>query len=780
MSTSNLQSNNLGRKQIDSVSFSVSARVAMQLGRESISSSVTAILELVKNAYDADAERIRIRFATTRSRRMLIIEDDGEGMDVQALLSKWMVIGTSNKVTARESSHRKRIKAGEKGLGRLGLDRLCGCTRVQSHMEGAAEAVELKINWAKYEASTARLETVKHDVYSIPNLSRDPVSKKEVDYPHGTRLILMGLKDRWDKEQLAELHQELSFLVSPFGDVQDFLIELDTEGVAPHLDGLVQSPDELLDQAYWKVRATIDAEAKVTISMTSAQRTEAYQLAPTAWEDFVKDCGDVPKCGALSFDLYFFHRGGPEDGHDFSRSAISTFLDNNQGVRIYRDGFRVKPYGEPNGEGDWLRLAYRRMQSPGAVSSPGWKVGYNQVCGAVFLTRAGNSELVDQTNREGLVLGDAFKHLVAFGQRTVRFFEASQRAFEKRKAKTPSTDVPPEDKAKANSEAAANALAGLSLLSENLSRQAPTSGSNSQVESPSGTVAISPTDVESVRATLSSVVAEFERTIREKDALIEKQESEKNTMANLASLGILATCFGHDTIAWTGVVSTNANLLHLGLKSKLWMVVPDVEEEVLGQLADLYTESQKIETFGRFALGNIQPVKRRRKAVCVKEVAGQVLKMFKSTFQDEKNIDVDFSQVPDGRCEISAYRIDWESIFANLIANAAWAMGKKGKDDRRIRLAIFEEAEIYRVVFEDSGFGLEVGTEEQIFEAAFSTRRNYRGEQEGTGMGLFIVKSFVVDNSKGKIQAFAKGDLGGAKFVIEVPRLHAEGPKERA
>lgn len=97
------------RKLIDSVSFSVSARVAMQLGRESISSSITAILELVRNAYDADAEWVRIRFATIRSHRVMIIEDRGDGMSEGALRDHWMVLGTANKVTNRRTSGKQRI-----------------------------------------------------------------------------------------------------------------------------------------------------------------------------------------------------------------------------------------------------------------------------------------------------------------------------------------------------------------------------------------------------------------------------------------------------------------------------------------------------------------------------------------------------------------------------------------------------------------------------------------------------------------------------------------------
>ena len=108
----------------------------MQLGRESISNSIVAILELVKNAYDADAETVKIRFGNLdQDRPVLVIEDDGNGMTEQQLREGWLVIGTSNKLLSGQSSRKKRVLTGEKGLGRLGLDRLCEKTVIQSFSE---------------------------------------------------------------------------------------------------------------------------------------------------------------------------------------------------------------------------------------------------------------------------------------------------------------------------------------------------------------------------------------------------------------------------------------------------------------------------------------------------------------------------------------------------------------------------------------------------------------------------------------------------------------------
>ena len=182
----------------------------MQLGRESISNSIVAILELVKNAYDADAEAVRIRFGNlNKANPLLVIEDDGNGMTEQQLREGWLVIGTSNKLLSGRSSRKRRILTGEKGLGRLGLDRLCERTVVHSFSKRNLAELSLKLIGIKYEDTSERLEKIRHNLYRIPKSIEDPITNVPVDVTKGTRLILYDLKDTWTKEFLLALKREL-------------------------------------------------------------------------------------------------------------------------------------------------------------------------------------------------------------------------------------------------------------------------------------------------------------------------------------------------------------------------------------------------------------------------------------------------------------------------------------------------------------------------------------------------------------------------------------------
>lgn len=423
------------RNLIGTFPFSVMARVALQLGRESISNSVVAIAELVKNAYDADAEKVTIQFGgLDTDTPILVIEDDGNGMTQDQLSSRWMVIGTSNKLRSTRSSGKQRVLTGEKGLGRLGLDRLCQKTVIQSFTEEEPRGVELVIDWAKYENLETRLEEIAHSLYGIPKNLQNPINDARESKNKGTRLILYGLKDAWTKEYLLDLKQELTLLVSPFAGINDFCIELCSGIGWDEVDGVIGSA-EMLHVAEWKLNSEITEDGNVRHVMSSVAHGAQFDSGLMPWTEIDHDAKTgKPRCGPLRFEMYFLPRKEVELGTlSYSRTQIEEFLDTNQGIRIYRDNFRVKPYGEPKGNGDWLNLSYRRVQSPqGVAQRPlgGWRVGYNQVIGAVFISRDRNENLVDQTNRESIVEGPAFCDLKVFALEAVRFFEFNRQQFE--------------------------------------------------------------------------------------------------------------------------------------------------------------------------------------------------------------------------------------------------------------------------------------------------------------------------------------------------------------
>ncbi len=767
------------RTPIGHAHFSVEARLAIQLGRESISSSLTAILELVKNAYDADATKLSIRFhGLNTTNPVLVIEDDGFGMTVDDLQNYWMVIGTSNKSKMRKSS-KNRTLTGEKGLGRLGLDRLCKSTIVQSIVKDADEGLELVVDWTKYEQDNARLEDVSHKIYRIPNLSRDPITHNMHDYPHGTRLELVGLKDDWTEETISDLRAELSLLVSPFAGTQDFEIDINSGMSWRSVDGPVKTPMSLLEAAQWKMVASINDDNIVQMRMESAHHKRVYEEPPVAWEKRFPGWGAKPYCGALRFEFYFFPRKTTTFGDQtISLTTVKTFLESNQGIRIYRDGFRVKPYGSPNGDGDWLRLAFRRMSSPEGVAQdpkPGnWRVGYNQVVGAIFVSREKNGELLDQTNREGLVEGRAFTHLRVFAEEAVRFFELNNQDYEMSLERKPSPREEAKQKAGESVRETEGALKKLkemagafgSLLSEIKANNVASPGIEGKAKETEALATVALGEIQKTLEQAGEKLQESVKTIRAED---ERESSEKDTMANLASLGILAAAFGHETLGWASSCANNAGWLERNLPKHFFFADAAVQDAVRQKLNDTSTQARRIETFAEFSIGNVKPEKRRRTTFCVKKVIQNVFKAFDESLRVQRKIQLDVeTNLPATPCHIKGYPIDWESVLVNLITNSVWAMSKK-QNERIIRVTLQELGPVFQITFDDSGIGIAPGSEERIFFPTYSTKKNDLGQPNGTGMGLAIVKDFVELNTGGTIRAIASGVLGGASFVITVP-----------
>ena len=741
-------------------SFSVSSRVALQLGRESISSSITAVVELVKNSYDADAERVSIRFARLGTPdALMVIEDNGSGMTLHDLRDRWMVIGTDHKLD-RRTTGKKRAVTGEKGLGRLGLDRLCDQTTVESIKLRASNGVRLEVDWRLYEKNSKRLETIEHDLYTVANLRIDPISETRVAFNKGTRLILHGLKDTWTHEALIDLKRDLSLLVSPFAGPKDFAIYIDSGMGLKDVDGKVEVPQYLLDKSDWHVVANLDAKGRVDISMKSPRHDAQFKMNSTPWAEVIKRMGNKPLCGPLRMEFYFFIRKDFElAGQTIKSAGITAFLKNNQGVRIYRDGFRVKPYGEPDGSGDWLKLAYRRMQNPEAITQKGWRVGHNQVVGAVFIRRGKNPELNDQTNREGLLIGDAFAHLRAFASRVITFFE--QKAHLVRFEQKTETEKASE---KANA-----SLAGTGTAIERLE-----SIVNQLLTPPqAGTLKDPKTHVgdefqrEIVEA--RKVLIQAKEELAESDKLYKRAEEQKNTMANLASLGILAAAFGHETVNWSGNAVTNAkSLLKKFIDHPFW-ILPDERQKVETKIGDLIGESEKIWNLARFTIGNLSRQKRQQKEFCLRDAVVRVFGAFSEVLEKQKRIKVNITDMDSGPCQLSGFEIDAESIIVNLISNSVWALTDRLEGDRHIVVTLHRDKAVWQLTFDDSGIGLEAGDEEAVFLPGHTTKRNDHGELIGTGMGLFIVKSFVEEHFKGTIAAKAKGPLGGAQFIIRFP-----------
>jgi len=741
------------RQLIEKVPFEVEARVAIQLGRESISSSLTAIIELVKNAYDADAENVIVALRNIgKDDAAMIIEDNGSGMSDIDIKNSWLRIGTDIKDKRVKSKAKKRIMTGAKGLGRLGIDRLCSQLILQTKTESIDYIYELDITWADYEVSGQGLSKIKHGLYknTIPADSKYLSEKTK-----GTRLELIGLKDQWSLEAIVELKQELSMLVSPFGGVNDFSIELNTEYEEEGLNGLVSS-DQYLEAAEWNVHAEIDKKNMVSATMSSNIYKEKFQLDAVAWKEWIKTRANTPHCGSLAFKFYYFPMRSAAEFRkiDFERKRVSNFLKNNRGLKIYRDHFRTKPYGNPDASGDWLNFGYRRSQNPVPSSRKGWSVGPHQVVGAVFISREKNPGLIDQTNREGLVEETPFFDLKAFASKIIEWFEANVVSFNQAKK-------PVEDEAQKIKESTRKAKKKIDKIKTSLS----------EIKS-AKSLFKRDNEIDLVISEISSVKEDLNKSEKQTDELERHFEEEKNTLANLASLGILTVCFGHEAKGNCNRAYLNAQDLLESFEKGTFMITPDIEEDFRRQIEIIMGSTEYVNKFAGFALENVKRDKRRQTKISISAIARKVINTFTHTLEEKQGIRLNTKGIVDNLPKIKGFAIDWESIFVNLLTNSIWAFRNfpAPLEGKIIKLSIKEESKDTLVIhFADNGKGLENGTEKMIFFPNFSTRRNEKGVVDGTGMGLAIVHTLIYDHAGGTIDVHSPGEIGGTEFIIKIP-----------
>lgn len=752
---------------IDEFPFEIDARIPLQLGRESISSSMVALSELVKNSYDADATKVTLNFIKLGTNEaVLVIDDNGIGMNQGSFKDNWLRIGTTNKSKNVRSKRLKRILTGAKGLGRLGIDRLSENLILHSKTKIAKSAYELNIHWNKYEKKDILLSDVKHDLYECEIPINDDFGgafNKKSD--EGTRLVLVGLKDSWDETSLLDLRQQLSFLVSPFSSINDFEIEI--KSGFENVDGIINS-ESVLDAALWKADAKLNKNGKVTIIYQDCVKKKKYSVNSIPWHEFISSEDKVqPLCGSLIFSMYYIPWDNPKhlDKPSFNKKDVKAFMQSNQGIRIYRDSFRVRPYGEPDSTGDWLDLSSRAIRSPGGIAQGGWRVGPHQVVGAVNIGRIENPELNDQTNREGIVKSDAYYDMRSFVINVIIGFELrAHKAAKKEKELTASKIEQSEAKMEAASEKRKSTLSDIKNTLDVI--QSP--------ERINGTAKLSEKiiDVTTKIKKLELEIIEVETANQQSKQAYEDRskelEAEKNTLANLASLGILSVAFGHETTQYAiGAVGNAKQLKHSFEKGKI-LLGPD-HEIIFGQAIDtIIRDTSFIKNFSKFYLSSVRPSRRKRKSVPVTKVLNRTAEVLAPSLK-RQNIDIEIEINDCQGIKVSAFEIDIESIFVNLFTNSIQAMTKTPKNKRLIKVIFSEDNENLKVVFSDRGSGISKLHLGSIFDPMFSTNKDSKGNQEGTGMGLTIIKTIIEDHIKGKIYVKGKGKLNGAEFIVTMP-----------
>ena len=393
--------------------FKPRAQILLQLGEQLIKNENIAILELVKNAYDADANHVMVNMHSValKDEGYIEIQDDGCGMSIDIIKEIWMEPGNSHKkevVERRERSKLGRLPIGEKGIGRFGVHKLGKVIELVSRMEDRQE-VALKIDWTVFE-SAEYLSDVKIDI-----IERNP--ELFVDGKTGTYIRIHNLSTNWTRRMLRNLHRALTALNSPFDSNQSFKVILKTDQ-SEWLKDLIsfkEIKEYALFECDMKLEKNVISEfnyefrpynvmkdvTKRTVSFDKPveMRKRARKNGKNFFEDINLSRFDI---GDIRIKLYAFDRdSGILNNYIPDKVAFKNYLDENGGVSVFRDGMRILDYGEPGN--DWLGLDLKR------VNAPTKSLSNNIILGAVYLKRDKSQALKEKANREGFIEDEAYQ-----------------------------------------------------------------------------------------------------------------------------------------------------------------------------------------------------------------------------------------------------------------------------------------------------------------------------------------------------------------------------------
>mgnify|MGYP002623138309 CR=1 FL=1 len=326
----------------DNLKFRVSAELKNILGRDLITSPDIAILELVKNSYDAHATKVEITF----DKDYLCIADNGKGMTKDDLINKWLFVAYSAKSDGTEDkSYRSKFKrhyAGAKGIGRMSCDRLARNLTLTTRSAEENKTEVLHVDWSVFEIDKQK----EFDTVNIPHETIDDLPKFPLDSPTGTILEFTGLHLPWSREDIKRLRKSLEKMINPFSGTDD---EFQIEIIAPAMkedDEKTESPHEVVNGI---VENTIADVLKLKTTQIESQikngmiYTSLTDRGVKMYE--IEEHNSVySKLASASISLFFLNRAAK---YNFTaRMGIEPVNYGN--VFLFRNGFRILPFGDYN------------------------------------------------------------------------------------------------------------------------------------------------------------------------------------------------------------------------------------------------------------------------------------------------------------------------------------------------------------------------------------------------------------------------------------------------
>ena len=691
-------SNELAKQDPDNVRFSTDAAIISRLGQELVSKQETAVSELIKNAYDADATKADLIFYDAdEPGGTLEILDDGNGMTREQLISGFMRISSLDKVENPISPRYNRSRAGKKGIGRFAAQRLGQELEIRTQTRDANHALRVLIDWSGFEGGK--------DLSAIASGIDEAPKKQE----HGTTLTIRNLRETWTEETIKRLYRYTSEITQPFPlskqheeDDRDpgFKARLYREEEGD-LELVADKETEVYEHSLARIEGEVDNEGRAVWSLTSERldfTDEGLIMEPEGEKDRFQEIGGI------NFEIHYFIYKKELVPHGYL-TTLRELGREKGGVRIYRNGFRVLPYGESRD--DWLRLdeEYRRRSILPPIST-------EHFFGFVEIEDRWGEKFEEKSSREGLIENDAFRELRSCLRRILIDAVQTIARVRGRKQKADQRDWEEDNQ---------DSTERLKSAAKEISDIASEEGEEDDRE-----------DLDKEEKRERGRLEEAESQLQQ---AVEEIVEEIGMLRVLASLGLSIGEFTHEIKNSIGSVRGDASFLADVLD----------DDTTKGKRAErLHRSLEGFDTYsGYFDQAVKQNVSRELEIQPLDRVAKRFVKRARNG-AEKYGIEIHDPEI-EGidlyTCEM--HPSEWPAILFNFYTNSRKAIDRAGNVQRgEILIRVGRESERVFLEFQDNGVGIPEENEDRIFDAFFTTMppKGLDAPEEevlqGSGLGL--------------------------------------------
>lgn len=769
------------------LSFKADAHLIKVLGEQLIGSEKVGILELVKNAIDASASYCKVRIEKADALPapegsaylfseyegpVIVIEDDGAGMTKNIIEEGWLRPASTLKTNIKEKlrSERKRaeeqgvlgsynalieqlkkenkgrIPLGEKGVGRFATHRLGRNLIIKTKTAEVPYEYVLKINWDDFDRvgdQSINLESVGVE------LTREKPSREYGEKNSGTQLIIFGGRNgfTWDRQGIEDINRSILNLNSPNPNPQRVQNAFKATLICPQIPDLPRTQIYETFEPNFSLHALVNADGIIDEYTVTFKSPKSVPLPSESWTGNDYDLKKAsaywreqngairkPNCGSFFIHLDAWYRRKPWiDGPDYN--LMLEYLEEYGGISIYRDDIIIFP-AESGAKNDWLSLSNRHIKQ-------GFRISYYNIIGNIEIEQSENLDLIDKTNREGMIENVAFKDLAQLCETIIQNL-LETKFISKRDEFTNLTKGIIRDPKKLTEITAQN-----SRIISGIKDFYPIADDPWKILHELGST------VEERRGGLINLDTSLKNLKKSIDLIEDVQER----LTEHAGFGIAISVSLHEInkIATNFYNGINA-LIKSGDYDSFQL------EDLKSASASLKSELKRLSPLRSIRNENRTEFKISQSVNYASEVAR--LKLNKEKIKFSFNADQDF--------QVYARYSTINQILGNLIDNAIyWILAKGNNAKREIKIQLNSQ---YRTLtFADSGVGIDDAIRPYLFEPGYSMKI------PPSGLGLYICKTYMHSmqgNIHETINRERLNDLEGAQFTIEFDTVPSQ--KENA